>query len=307
MMDDGFRGLDIGTGYGGWVRLIAMERQRVRKIEGLELQGDIYELAVNFSRWALEPVEELQGRVKFTNGDVRSVLGHSRPGEPLRDFIISFLALLHIGQDLDQKLKLFEQIAVSLKFGGRVYIEDLVVLPVALSDPRYRDKVQRVVWMNALPTHGEYANMIEDAGFIPVGNATSVAYDVTAAWKRFVWARSTQFQHTFQELMGETSLCLQDTGRVMPARTGVECLKLDDLLGDRSASIDYIDSQSAFFCEVCELFNGKGQLAEESCGCELGSWTAAERDSRLYDHPPLLGGVFVFAERAAPTAAMEEL
>lgn len=309
-MEGGLRGLDVGTGYGGWVRLIALENQRVRKIEGLELQSGICELAVNFSRWAFEPMQELHDRVGFINGDIRSALATDTAAgaHPLRDFLVSFLALLHIGSDLDEKLALFQQLASAVKVGGRVYFEDLVVLPaVFASDPGCAAKVQRVVWMNALPTHTQYADILLGAGFQPVGNASATAYDVTSAWRRFVLARVTQFRAAFDGAGVSTQLCLQDTGRVLPSAVGGgECDELHSLMGSEAAALEYIASQSQFVCEVCELFNGKGSLAEEDCACDTGTFTG-EEDSKPQHHPPLLGGVIVFAERAVETLARQEL
>lgn len=295
----GLLGLDVGSGYGGWARRLVLERPEVARITGVEYQQGIHALSRRFTDFAFEGEAQMAERVSFEHGGIREWLSAHR-GPPL-DFALSFLALLHIGSTLAEKEALLKELVAKLRPRGRVYFEDLVALPAAArgDNPAYVAKLKRVMWMNVLVTHKDYAQLFDRAALRPVGNWSAVAYDVTAAWRHFVLQRT----EGFKELHGETQLCLGANGAVFPAsRTtdSLECETISGVFGSNDLSSHYLASQRQFFCEVCELFWGLGDLAEGDCGCQAEPQPSEDALSYPQHHPPLVGGVMLFAERREP-------
>jgi hypothetical protein len=54
----GLRGIDIGAGYGGWARLLALTHPEVTEITAIEYQEHIRVLAEQFSTWGLSAASE---------------------------------------------------------------------------------------------------------------------------------------------------------------------------------------------------------------------------------------------------------
>lgn len=250
---DGFRGLDIGSGYGGWARLIAINRPEVSHIIAAEFQEKIHSLGQKFTSFAFESDPDFRSPISTWKGDVRKLL--DADPKPF-DFVISFLALLHIGNTYTEKVELFQKIAARLHIGARAYIEDIVALPSA-THPSYQAKLKRVAWMNVQLQHTDYHKLLDQVGFAPVASSHSMVYDVTDAWKRFVLTRA----QGFKALRLTTHFCLQNDGRVVPAlddQQGVQCRTLEGIFGHRQLAEDYLASQLIFCLRGVRVVLGQG-------------------------------------------------
>lgn len=298
-------GADIGSGYGGWARMIALERPEVERIVGVEYQEHVRELAEQFTHYGFQDASELQQRMSFwrdtgsSSNDAfvwleEQATKTSVDKPATLDFIISFLALLHIGQSRADKEKLLRGFANRLRPGGRIYFEDIAALPAAFdsSRPELEEKLRNTVAMTRLTSHADYSKLLQEAGFQASGGSSALVFDASAAWQQFVLVRSK----AFQTLSRRSSLCLLKDGRVIPQSMPhakddeVACEALERILGDAQLVDAYLASQSNFFCDVCEVFNGRGQLAVADCQCSDSKHVAR-------DHPPLAGGLIAFAER----------
>eukprot|EP01065_Artemidia_motanka_P039925 TRINITY_DN4930_c2_g2_i1.p1 TRINITY_DN4930_c2_g2~~TRINITY_DN4930_c2_g2_i1.p1 ORF type:complete len:702 (+),score=252.12 TRINITY_DN4930_c2_g2_i1:82-2106(+) len=286
-MGEDLRAADIGSGYGGWVRLLA-SRPEFGAVHGVEPRKAVRDMSAamfKFAGFAQAEAWESSGGA----ADAFTFLGEV--SSPL-DVVVSHLCFLHIGSTVAERQLLLDAIGGGLRAGGRLYFEDFVATPAALGHAEYRAKLDRVVWMKTLFPAGDYVGMLKAAGFGPVGGRTAMAWDVTATWAEFVYAR----WKAFSALTVEHSMCYDaETGAVVPAKSpnpaAAHCASLTDVFGDAAAAGQYLSSQSQFVCEVCELFWGKGDEALRDCGCpEYGQ-------KSLRNHPPLAGGVLAMAER----------
>lgn len=291
---DRLRGLDIGSGYGGWPRMIALERPEVAQVVGIEYQEQVRTLADRLTDYAFEHEESARERISFWRkqsslNDGNDVHDYLSELEGVKfDFVISFLALLHIGHSPQDRSSLISKVGGHLRIGGRLYFEDIVALPTTMDNPALAAKVGRVLGLSFLATHQDYVAIMKGFdGFSPA----SAVFDVTDAWKAFVKDRNANFRR----LRPESSLCLLVDGSIVPSVNNsqlpiehIECQSLSHVLGGQDMAKKYLKSQASFFCGVCELFQGRGTLAESDCACD-------ESDGE--DHPPLIGGAIMFAQK----------
>eukprot|EP01062_Namystynia_karyoxenos_P069535 TRINITY_DN65012_c0_g1_i1.p1 TRINITY_DN65012_c0_g1~~TRINITY_DN65012_c0_g1_i1.p1 ORF type:complete len:735 (+),score=212.84 TRINITY_DN65012_c0_g1_i1:84-2207(+) len=291
-LGNNLHGVDIGSGYGGWMRLLSSQAQ-VRALTGIELQSYVRALASRLSDYAA-----LGSNITFwdgAGGEARAERWLAAPG-PQVDFVISHLAFLHIG-DQHTRSDLLRGIYKRLHPGGRLLVEDFVGLPAAAERVEWEAKVKRVVWMADVFPISRYQELLRDAGFTPLEGQPSAVWDPTAAWKEFVAAR----WQAFRQMRSGTPLCLNTTSGVVQTRPavqdGMQCKMLREIIGPKHAQ-RYIGTQGRFFCEVCELFWGKGELALRDCGCPTYLLDpSADPRSAPRSHPPLVGGVLILAQR----------
>jgi len=169
--------LDIGAGYGGPARYMALTFEC--EVVGLELQKDLVDGCTQLSA---RMSDQLQGRATFRQGsatDPKSFEGL----EGQMDGIYSMLTILHI----PERHKVWPLAFNVLKPGGRMYHEDFYQKrPFTPEEEKLL--VDVVGCAMPLPTKEQYIAQLEDAGFTEVE-----VEDVTDAWSPFVKGRRAAY------------------------------------------------------------------------------------------------------------------
>eukprot|EP00397_Hematodinium_sp_SG-2012_P033125 GEMP01035346.1.p1 GENE.GEMP01035346.1~~GEMP01035346.1.p1 ORF type:complete len:373 (+),score=72.60 GEMP01035346.1:125-1243(+) len=269
---------DIGSGYGGFARELSLFHGL--KVTAIEFRKDVSVLAERFQK--LVAKENNSFELTFwddpranVNDGLRFLAGGGC------NSVVAFLAFLHTPKE-----DLVRVLSAGLKPGGVVYAEELVVLDAVKTDSRFARKVKDAISMFDLTTHSEYEALLKKH-FQPL--RSSLIYDVTPTWKKFVLAR----WKAFTKLTDSTPFCLRDEKVVpMPAMTDLaleeNCIRLRELMPN---SQTYLATQGGFFCVVCELLNGRSE-DNQPCECPTA-------DFGDFAHPPIVGGAYIAGRRAA--------
>lgn len=184
--------IDIGSGYGGPARYVAWKTGAY--VTALELQPEINKEA--------EMMTNLVGHTNAGTDDQSSVLlalVDHQAGNVIKwgpetfpigtetkkyDGFMSMLAFLHV----DNKLELFQSIAMTLNPGAKFYIEDYFNRnELNVDDMRV---LKDIVSCGPLPTKSEYTESLLSAGFIDI-----VFHDRTDDWASFVNGRNEIFMN----------------------------------------------------------------------------------------------------------------
>lgn len=267
---------DIGAGYGWFSRSLNF---RGLNVTAVEYDKETAQVARSLDDY----VAQNGPRVHFwddpeakVNDGVKYLNTHSC------DAVVSILAFLHIPENL-----IFDALQRGVSEHGRLYVEDFVAIPSAVKqDPRFAEKVRRVVWMPTLRSQAEYEAALKD-DFEPVGS--QLIYDVGETWKKFVldrWKKFGKVNESAYFCLGSDTAVIPDVSRTSPAPN---CKKLGDFMPSAKS---YLASQGEFVCSVCELFHGV-DAHNAPCGClKKKGW---------FEHPQLVSGIYVAAQRASPT------
>jgi sarcosine/dimethylglycine N-methyltransferase len=165
------RVLEVGSGVGGPARYLA--HTVGCHVTALELQEELHALATTLTRrCGLEPY------VTHVRGDA---LVYPLDAEAF-DAVVSWLALHHIRT----RPRLLARLAATLRPGGRIYIEDLVVR--APFSPGDAEAVRQMLYGETVTSVHDYAADLMKAGFVDVETT-----DMTPAWTVFCQARAAAF------------------------------------------------------------------------------------------------------------------
>lgn len=114
--------------------------------------------------------------------------------------------------------------------------------------------------------------------------------NVTKAWSHYTLDRS----NNFKTLNSSSLVCIDKLGNININNNtngngngkGFMCHRLEYLLNNETKN--YLKTQKRFFCEVCELFNGKNYPThlDDKCKCD---------NNINNQHPPLVGGIYIHA------------
>ncbi|KAF9880316.1 methyl transferase-like protein [Colletotrichum karsti] len=172
----GDRVLDIGSGFGGTGRYL--HRRYGARTTGIELQGDIHEIAQT-----INAKSGAGGGAVSVNGDFLELDAETMGGAPV-DHVVSFLCILHI----PARQQLFEKAHDVTRAGGRVYIEDFFARTAAL-DEKTLKVLRESVSCPGLPDKQEYVSELERAGFEVVNWV-----DMSDVWTDFVHQRAAEYK-----------------------------------------------------------------------------------------------------------------
>eukprot|EP00948_MAST-09A_sp_MAST-9A-sp1_P001628 g1628.t1 len=265
---------------------------------------------------------------KIIHGDARDILDTfittSSKTTKQRDgglaLVSSHLALLHIGKTKEEKIELMEKISMALNTKGLIYFEDIVALKNWSQSENYDyvEKIRRVISMPVMLSEADYVNEllvnfthVEEETEEEIRNTEGeeeeeeeieledMVVSVTKSWAAFTLKRWKDF-----EILSEKdSICLDATisqthvvheGEVEGMiKNGEDCVTFVDLLGMKGTQ-HYLQTQKTFFCEVCELFNGRNYPTRKTDVCACGAQFSKEGPS---SHPPLVGGVYILGQK----------
>jgi cyclopropane fatty-acyl-phospholipid synthase-like methyltransferase len=165
------RVLEVGSGLGGPARYLA--HTVGCHVTALELQQELHTLASTLTRRC-----GLESRVTHLRGDALAYPF----AENSFDAVVSWLAIHHIRA----RPRLLARLAATLRPGGRMYIEDLVVR--APFSPGDADVVRQVLYGETVTSVDDYVADVIKAGFVDVDTT-----DMTPAWAVFCQARAAAF------------------------------------------------------------------------------------------------------------------
>ncbi|HET9384912.1 MAG TPA: methyltransferase domain-containing protein [Gemmatimonadales bacterium] len=147
----GWSVLDIGAGLGGTARLLAQEFGC--RCHGVELTESRFRDAVRLTQ-----LVGLEHQVKFSHGDFMSL---EMAGGPF-DLAIGQGAFMHF-PDLPATLR---KVAAWLRRGGRLVVEDGVLLAAVLTPPQHEAIVELLHhWNGEFQQQEEWPRLLEQAGF----------------------------------------------------------------------------------------------------------------------------------------------
>ena len=173
-LDSTSKVLDVGSGFGGPARVLAMLSRC--HVTALELQRDIHDLGRDLTEKC-----NLSEMVMHVNGDILDdntvkQLGHAF------DAIVSYLVFLHI----PDKTTLLTNCAHVLKANGYIFIEDFYcIAPFTASEAA---SLAKDIFCKDLPSKETYIQHLESAGFYNIQFV-----DMTAKWTEYVSNRLEQF------------------------------------------------------------------------------------------------------------------
>lgn len=171
----GQRVLDIGSGLGGPARMLAHYTDC--HVDAYELQPDLHEMAQTLTECC-----GLTSKVRHIQGDFLSA--DVPPNN--YDAIVSWLVFLHI----NNRDKLFEKCAHTLKDQGIMYVEDLITRDNTSFTINEREMLAKDVYVNhPLPTMELLQQELTRAGFEIVEMR-----DMTKCWTEFVVQRFQAYQ-----------------------------------------------------------------------------------------------------------------
>ena len=151
-LDSASKVLDVGSGFGGPARLIAMEAQS--SVVAMEIQADIHLKAQELTNRC-----NLHGLVHHRQGSILED-GNSDLGTGSYCAVVSWLVFLHISD----KAALFKRCCDMLKpEGGKLFADDFFMLREF--SPEQKVSLQRDVFCSDLPTREEYIKHLEASGF----------------------------------------------------------------------------------------------------------------------------------------------
>lgn len=180
--------LDVGSGFGGPARYMAVSDKFDCSVIALELQTDIHKKAVELTSRC-----NLSQQITHVNGDILKGMPMCEDNDDANDnldipnqydLLTSWLVFLHISE----KDLLHHKCAEKVKAGGAIYIEDF--FKKGDFSNLEEDILQRDVFCDGttLLTREGYIKSLEEAGF---ENITFV--DMTKLWTEFVNLRKATF------------------------------------------------------------------------------------------------------------------
>ncbi len=177
--------IDLGSGLGGTARLVASEFGC--RVVGVDLTEDYVAAGTEICRW-----QGLDGQVALHCGSIMSL--------PFPDKTFSAACMLHVGMNIPDKIRLFQEVARVLKPGARFGLYDVMTdRPGELAFPLPWTKGPEG---NAIARVAAYREALEQSGFAIVAQCDrqSFALDYFAAQQSAAARRSNL---GLQLLMGE--------------------------------------------------------------------------------------------------------
>lgn len=165
------RVLEVGSGLGGPARYLA--HTVGCHVTALELQEHLHSLASTLTHRS-----GLESHVTHVRGDALTY----PLADSAFDAVVSWLAIHHIRA----RPRLLARLAATLRSGGRIYIEDLVVR--APFSPGDADAVRQMLYGETVTSADDYVADMTKAGFVDLDTT-----DMTPAWAVFCQGRAAAF------------------------------------------------------------------------------------------------------------------